>query len=410
VEISTPQHIYLKELDTKFRAYVGGLGAGKTFVGCLDLLIFATKHKGFKQGYFGPTYASIRDIFYPTIEEAAELMGLWVDIKVSDKEVFIYKGRELLGSVICRSMDRPNSIIGFKICRGIVDEIDTMPLIKAQGAWNKIIARLREKVPGVINGLGVTCTPEGYLFVYDKFKKKPTKSYSMVQASTHENSEFLPDDYIDSLLETYPEQLVKAYVNGEFVNLTSGSVYGSFDRRANHKHWDDNGTTLHMGNDFNVQNTSASIGQMDNGVLRIFKEYTGVYDSPALVQLLERDFPGRKIMSYPDASGKNRHTANASTSDHAIINKVATLRVSGSNPAVKDRYMSVNKAFEDSNVSVDTNKCPGLTDALEQQIFDKNGIPEKETGLDHILDSLGYQVYWHFKIVKPSFRIGQTVA
>jgi len=49
-----------------------------------------------------------------------------------------------------------------------------------------------------------------------------------------------------------------------------------------------------------------------------------------------------------------------------------------------------------------------LTECLEQQVFDKNGLPDKESGLDHPLDALGYMVYWHYKIVKPTFKMGST--
>ncbi len=69
--LSAPQNIYLNGLNNKFNAYVGGFGSGKTFVGCLDLLIFFSKHPGTRQGYFGPTYPIIRYIFFPTSAAAA---------------------------------------------------------------------------------------------------------------------------------------------------------------------------------------------------------------------------------------------------------------------------------------------------------------------------------------------------
>jgi hypothetical protein len=75
----------------------------------------------------------------------------------------------------------------------------------------------------------------------------------MVQASTYDNEKYLPDDYIDSLLETYPLQLISDYLKGQFVNLTSGGVYTSFDRRKNasfHEH--DGFEPIYIGMDFNV--------------------------------------------------------------------------------------------------------------------------------------------------------------
>jgi len=57
--------------------------------------------------------------------------------------------------------------------------------------------------------------------------------YGMVQASTYDNESNLPDDYIPSLFATYPAQLVQAYIDGQFVNLTNGTVYHTFDRALN---------------------------------------------------------------------------------------------------------------------------------------------------------------------------------
>jgi len=403
--LSAPQYTFLYDLNTKFRGYVGGFGSGKTYVGCLDLLLFALAHPGTVQGYFGPTYPSIRDIFYPTIEEAADSMGIRCDIKTGDKEVNLYKGRKYLGKIICRSMDRPASIIGFKVARALVDEIDTMSLDKATQAWNKIIARLRLVIPGVVNGVGVTCTPEGFLFMYDHFKKNPTESYSMVQASTYENEEYLPPDYIGVLEESYPEQLVKAYVNGDFVNLTSGSVYPYFDRERNHRsNQIQIGEPLHNGMDFNKYHMA---GIVYNDKFEIVDELIDYADTPAISHAIKERYPHNGIAIYPDASGATSKSIDVSISDISI------LRDSGfqvfarkSNPAIKDRVVSVNRLFEKGELWVDTLACPRLTECLEQQVYNDNGEPDKTSGVDHALDAMGYRVAYNKLIMKPSFRIG----
>ena len=161
--------------------------SGKTFVGCLDLLTFFAEHPGTRQGYFGPSYPSIRDIFYPTFEEAAEMMGFRVVVRESNKEVHVYRGGRYYGTVICRSMDNPSSIVGFKISRALCDELDVLNEDKAKHAWNKIIARMRLVIDGVPNSIGVTTTPEGFKFVYSQFAKNPTASYSKYRTPTTKN-------------------------------------------------------------------------------------------------------------------------------------------------------------------------------------------------------------------------------
>ena len=121
--LSAPQDIFLNKLNTKYRAYVGGFGSGKTFIGCIDLLNFFGENPSTVQGYFGISFPSMRDIFYPTFEEAANLLGYTVVVREANKEVHVYRNGFYYGTVICRSMDNPASIVGFKISRALVDEI-----------------------------------------------------------------------------------------------------------------------------------------------------------------------------------------------------------------------------------------------------------------------------------------------
>ena len=143
LRVSAPQGIFLNELNTKFAAYVGGFGSGKTFVGCLDQALFFVNNTRTVQGYFAPTYRDIRDTFWPTLDEAANALGYRVKIRSANKEAEFYRGNIYYGTTICRSMDDPQSIIGFKIGRALIDEIDILTVVRATTAWRNIIARMR---------------------------------------------------------------------------------------------------------------------------------------------------------------------------------------------------------------------------------------------------------------------------
>lgn len=409
--LSAPQNIFLNGLNTKYRAYVGGFGSGKTFVGCLDLLIFFLKHPKTKQGYFAPTYPAIRDIFFPTFDEACELLGFTAKFNESNKEVHVYKGRLYYGTVICRSMEKPNTIVGFKISRALVDEIDILPKKKAEQAWRKIIARMRLKIDGVQNGIGVTTTPEGFMFVYDQFANEPTASYSMVQASTYENEDFLPDDYIETLKESYPENLIEAYINGQFVNLTSGSVYTYYDRVLNGcRTVHDDYEPLGIGLDFNVGNMNALVHVERDGNPHAVDEITGVLDTPSMINVIKAryntDQTGRSINIYPDASGNSRKTNDASITDIAQLTAAGfTVHTDPSNPAVKDRINCVQAMFcnakGERRYMINADRCPKAASNFEQQVYNDNGEPDKKSGHDHMPDAAGYFIYQKYPIIKP---------
>lgn len=405
--LSAPQYLYLDPvngLDTKYRAYVGGFGSGKTFVGCLDLLMFFGQHPKTIQGYFGVSYPSIRDIFYPTFYEAAEMLGYTIKIKYGDKEVDVYRNGKWYGKVICRSMDNPNSIIGFKIARALVDEIDTLPKDKANNAWNKIIARMRLTIEGVVNSIGVTTTPEGFLFIYSKFAENPTERYSMVQASTYENEKYLPDDYIDSLIETYPQELVNAYVDGQFVNLKSGTVYNAYNRVTHRsKRTIQPKEPLRIGMDFNVTNMSAVvytiIGERE---WHAVDELKGIYDTPAMIESIKQKYPEHNIRIYPDASGGSRKTVDASKSDISLLESAGFIVYANpSNPLVKDRVLATNNAFNKKLLFINDTACPEYAKCMEQLAYDKNGEPDKKSNLDHLPDAGTYPIAYELPIVRP---------
>lgn len=413
--LNRPQARFLA-LDRKYRAFVAGFGSGKTFVGSAGLCQHAWEWPKVTSGYFGPTYKQIRDIFYPTIEEVAFDWGLRTSVHETNHEVSLYAGAQYRGTILCRSMEVPAEIVGFKIGKALIDELDVLTKAKAEVAWRKILARLRYKVDGLRNGADVTTTPEGFKFVYEQFVKrvreKPELSslYGLVQASTYENAKNLPDDYIPGLLASYPPQLIAAYIRGLFTNLTSGSVYPNFDRKHNHTPEQIKpGEPLHIGMDFNVLNMTAIVSVIRGDVPLTLSELTKVRDTPSMAALLRRkyiDIPTpHAVTIYPDASGQNTSSKNASESDLSILKQAGfTVSVNPTNPAVKDRINAVDAMTLNASGArrwkVNTDACPALTEAQEQQPWGPNGEPDKSTGHDHPNDAVGYFLVKRFPIVK----------
>lgn len=413
-------------LETKFKAFVAGFGSGKTWVGCAGQAKHFYEHPRITAGYFAPTYPQIRDIFYPTVEEALFDWGLNVRIRPAAHEVEVHRGRTYMGTILCRSMEDPGSIVGFKIGHALVDEMDLMPKEKAAHAWRKIIARMRYNIPGLRNGIDLTTTPEGFRFVYDLFvrqlRAKPelNATYGMVQASTYDNEANLPEDYIPSLMQAYPENLIQAYINGQFVNLQQGSIYTAYDRVLNACHdVPQEGEPLFIGMDFNVGKMAAIAHVKREGRPRAVDELVNGYDTPDMIRRIQERFwkqdggrwvQTRQIRIYPDASGGSRKSVNASETDIAIL-KAAGFVVSApdANPPVKDRINAMNgmfcNALGERHYLVNSDRCPTYADSLEQQPWGPNGEPDKSTGHDHTNDAAGYFIARDFPIIKRTAKV-----
>jgi hypothetical protein len=417
VEANAPQGRFLP-LPHKFRAFVGGFGSSKTYTGCMAMCKNFWEFPGVNQGYFAPTYPQIRDIFYPTIEEVAFSFGMSVEIKQTTHEVAFYSGRQYRGTTICRSMDKPGNIIGFKIGNALIDELDTLPTNKAEEAWNKIIARLRHNAPGVKNGIDVASTPEGFRFCHKKFVQALSdnpelqKTHALVQASTYENAKHLPAAYIPSLIEAYPKELIEAYLMGKFVNLTAGTVIRQYDRiRCNSTETIQEGEPLLIGQDFNTQRMASCVFVQRASGWHAVAELKDLFDTPAVIKIINERWrdKGHRIIIYPDASGASRKSVDASKSDIGLLEQAGyAIRVNPSNPAVKDRILATNKALENGKVKVNARECPTTARCLEQLAYDVNGEPDKTTGFDHSVDAFSYPIAYEMPVIRPLARMKIT--
>ncbi|CAJ0903238.1 phage terminase large subunit family protein [Alcaligenes faecalis] len=411
LQMTEPQARFFQTED-KYPAFIGGFGSGKTETLANCALRDALESSDALIALYEPTYDLVRLILAPRMEE--KLSDLGIRYKYNKQENIIYTSAPNCGDFILRTLENPARIVGYESYRAHVDEIDTLKKVQAEAAWRKIIARNRQKPKGVdkpFNRVSAYSTPEGFRFAYETWARKPKPGYVMVQAATSSNP-FLPDDYVDSLRESYPPQLIEAYLQGRFVNLNSGSVYPNFDRSLNHTNEQiRDGEVLHVGMDFNVLNMTAVINTIRGGKPLSLAELTKVRDTPTMARMLKERYQskGHQVVIYPDASGKNTSSKNASESDLSILAQAGfQVIVDSINPAVKDRVNAVNALILNDKGErrwlVNTGNCPTLTESIEQQAYDKNGEPDKEAGHDHAPDAVGYMLAKRWPIAERVAR------
>lgn len=377
--------------EFKHTGLVAGFGSGKSKAATLKTIEMKKRYPSVDVAYYLPTYGLIEDIAYPNFEEALTEARISYVLHKSSKSI-----HTKLGKIIFRSMDNPNYIVGYEVGYSLIDEADILGLKKMKEAIVKIVARNRSPLPdGDKNKLDFVSTPEGFEFMYQFFVKNTNKNRNLLRARTLDNP-YLPPDYIETLEEIYTKEQLAAYLEGEFVNLTSGTVYYNFDRILNHTDEEIRPReVLHVGMDFNITNMNATIGVIREGKPRTLAEISGVYDTMQMIEILKETYKnkGHSIVVYPDASGDARDTATVET-DHKLLKKAGfKVRSPKSNPPVKTRVTTMNVSFKnvkDERIHlVNTNNCPDLTEALEQQTY-KKGIPDKTTGHDHITEANGY--------------------
>lgn len=384
-------------LESKIQSmFVAGYGSGKSHAGTLKTILRKIQHPAKKVAYYLPHYGLVRDIAFDKFPTLLDELGLKYTLNKSDKELHI----ENYGSIIFRSMDNPDTIVGYETAYALIDEADILPMDKMEKVYQKILGRNRAIPNAMVDAVS---TPEGFKWLYTEAQKG---HFRVIRAKTTSNK-FLPEDYIDSLKEQYPPNLLKAYLDGEFINLTSGTVYSYFER-------DKHDTTieaqpnemLHIGQDFNIGGCISTIHVIRNDVVFRVDEIESA-DTFSIVPNIKDKYPRNPIVIYPDASGFAGKT-NASKSDIQILKDAGvTIQAPKKNGRVQDRVNAVNSLLSQNRYFMNTSRCIKGTQALEQQAYSKTGEPEKFGGagtIDDYNDAMGYFIVRKFGLSRSSLK------
>lgn len=394
------QLAFVDDTATQILGISAGYGAGKTRALCAKAVMLAAVNQGFIGCVMEPTGPLIRDIWQTDFESFLEAYDIPYTFRASPLPEYMLHLPGGDTKILCRSFENWSRIIGLNLAWVLADEIDTVTPSIANKAFPKILGRLRS---GNVRQFGAASTPEGFRWMWNTFgsdeaKQRPDRQ--LIKMRTADNPH-LPPDFIERLEANYDPSLLRAYLDGEFVNLTTGQVYDRFNR-AKHVTTavpDIAREPIRVGIDFNVGNMSAVIAvRLGNGLL-VIDEIAGAHDTDALAQEIRRRHPQQQVYVYPDASGGSRST-NASQTDIQILESYGMSNQSPrSNPPVRDRVAAVQALLENGKGQVRLQVaqcCRRVIECLELQCYNDKDEPDKDAGFDHMNDALGYLVWREF--------------
>ena len=389
--------------QTKYSALVAGYGSGKTTAFCIRALKECGRNAGKRILLAEPTYPMVRDVLQPTFEQVLRESGFAYEYTATDTRYRI-KWKNGGCDVLMRSAENFQRWAGLNLAAGGIDEADQL---RDDRPWKMLLSRLRDG--NTLNAF-VSTTPEGFKWVYKYWADDPGKGYELIKGRTEDNI-MLPEEFIDSLKQNYDETLLRAYLNGEFVNLQSGATYYNFDRSNNVRKNTYNPTLpIRCGIDFNVSPMACSLFHITKGnkpELQVFEEielhHSGGSEiiTERMVNEIKSRYPRQQYIAYPDPAGGSRHTS-ALHSDHDILRKAGfQVKVKPKSPRVVDSVNAVNKLCE-KDLIIDPS-CKGLITDLEQTV-NKPGtrdIDKSDKERTHFSDGLRYAIDFEFPITKP---------
>jgi len=389
--------------DAKYPFLLGGYGSGKTVGFCVFALRQCAKNAGKTILLAEPTYPMIRDVLQPTFEGLVRQLGFSYEYSATEMKYRV-KWEGGWCDVLMRSAENYQRWAGLNLAAAGIDEADQL---RDDRAWKMLLSRLRDGNTLTAFGSG---TPEGFKFVYKYWGDSPREGYELIRGRTTDNA-MLPDEFIKSLKDNYDENLLKAYLNGEFVNLQQGATYYQFTRENNVKENKYNPQLpIKLCIDFNVSPMAASVCQtyQQSPNVRVFDEielhHGGGEEilTERMVQEVKAKYPNQKYIAYPDPANQ-RHTSALST-DHDILRQGGfEVRVKPKAPRVVDSVNAVNKLCE-KNLIIDPS-CKGLITDLEQTV-NKEGtreIDKSNKDRTHFSDGIRYAIDFEYPIIKPQF-------
>jgi hypothetical protein len=399
------QLAFVEATDRKILGLVAGYGAGKTRALCAKALHLAAANPGILGCVMEPTGPLIRDIWQRDFDEFLEHYEVPYSFRASPLPEYTLHLPEGDTPILCRSFENWQRLIGLNLAWVLTDEIDTVAPAISMRAFPKILGRLRA---GQLRQFASASTPEGFRWFHETFASAEAMARpdrQLIRMRTRDNPH-LPPDFIETLQANYDPQQLRAYLDGEFVNLTTGQVYDRFSRELHV--WAEmpepdleNDPVAIIGIDFNVGNCNAVIGFRRGRELHIWDEIAGAHDTDDMGAELRRRYGEHRLAGYPDASGANRST-NSSRSDIAILADYGiSNNAPSSNPPVRDRVATVQALLLNGKGETRLRihpRCRKLIESLEMQSYSERGEPDKTAGHDHMPDALGYPCHRIFEV------------
>lgn len=410
------------------KAMVAGYGSGKTFIGAKRAISLAILNKGQPHFWVSPSYKIAKRTVVPTLIELLEGKksqddGFKYEYNKSDGEFKInHRGRK--GIIWLGSGEEPDSLKGPNIGSATIDE----PFIQDREVFNQMLARVR--APKAIHReIGLLGTPEQLNWGYDicEGDEKERFDIGVMHVATEENKA-LPQQYLDTLTRGYTKKMQEAFLQGQFVNLSKGSIYYGFSKERNVMELDDPGHELEVGMDFNVDPMAAVVYwrhaqhvhivteiEIENAdteyMCAILSQDNRHNDSREFLRgqirnFLDKDKQQRIHTVYPDASGRSRHTsASGGASDFSIIRDRFQLISKAANPKIRDRENSVNGKLNPAKGKPTLTIDPRCKKVIQYMLSYTHELRLKQKQMSHLLDALGYPIAYLYPVNKPRVHV-----
>lgn len=395
--------------EHRFVVNPAGRRSRKTLIGMKKTIVRGLRKPG-RYFHGAPTHKQAKDIFWERLKKSTALLR--VSKSETDLVVKLYNGTEI--HVV--GLDKPERIEGQPWHGCHITEFGNL---KGMEAWNSNIRPVLSDTKGwaLLDGV-----PEGRNFYYDIALRS---SGGVLPLSKHGIGSFAEDggdwayyhwfssDVLDAkemaaVRIELDDRTYRQEYEGSFESY-EGLAYKEFGEHNLDSSIIDSGDgVVAVGMDFNVDPMTATLGQVIGDLYHQFGEFWLQTSNTFQMRdaLLHKFGTERKIVIYPDSTGKNTNS-NAHQSDlQILIDAGFEVMARRSNPYQIDRINNVNSFIKDrqtmTRYKVNPETCPKTINDLNKRESLPDGRLDKKqeiaTQVGHISDALGYLISYLWPI------------
>ena len=411
------------EAKTKFVALTGGYGSGKSTT-CAFLGISHTMvDPGILHAIISPSYPQAKLTIIPAVFEVLED---WMGFKEGkdfeyNRSDHMFRMQRWGGQLVILSGENPKRLKGPNLGSCGMDE----PGIMQYSVFKQAIGRVRHP-KAKLRQIYLCGTPEDMNWYADVVEGdlKPS-DLTDIRARTRDNI-FLSEDFFSTMEESYNEQELKAYMEGQFVNLNASQAYHGYStaniiERAEFGNPDPS-LPLLLGFDYNWSPNTAIVAQEvpdwcehsnsePRRKLVVFDEFylNNCSTTSKCEQIIDRYGSAFEYLIYQDATGKNDNARTVGVSDLNLVNNAfnqakAKHRVYSDNvnPRRIDRLNACNGRMNNGKGEkfiFITRNCKKLVEDFRKCTREEFLAGRyKDATLGHISDAFGYMISYRYPI------------
>jgi hypothetical protein len=389
----------------RFRVLVAGRRFGKSYLSCIELLRGAIERPGETFFYAAPTYRMAKDIAWKVMKKLVP--KAWIKSKnETDLKIELVNG----STIELKGTENAMALRGRSLAGVVLDEAAFMD----REVWFEVIR------PALADKQGwalFISTPDGTAsWFYDMwcYCEEGDKDWARWQFTTIDGDN-VPAAEIEAARGQLDPRTFRQEFEASFENL-SGLVAVSFsDANIDGVVQDLPVLPLLLGVDFNVDPMSGVCAVKKGNDLWVFDEIvmTGGATTWDFCEEVQRRYGvDRRIIACPDPTGGARKTSGIGVTDHTIL-KRSGFKVSSPRAPwkIRDKITCVNTALLDASGTRRLfihPRCKELIKSLRTLTYASGtGLPNKNLGVDHSFDALGYLCLQVFNLAKPE-TMGQT--